>query len=196
MATRIIKTVDGMEHLGNSSDFTDYHSHVEYRDFSETKVIYRNNIIYDSIIRNWGETTMTPIKVGIATGIITFFLLWFSLNRLTVQAQSPEPETTETKLTVVDKTQQNQELQKWEQELQKLLAQSYIDPLTAYIDKYQGDKKRSPYVKRARTERKRRCENIEQSFQQKPKNYWTLAKLTKGYNYSCPKVVNRFAQSL
>jgi hypothetical protein len=194
MATRIIKTIDGMEHSGNSGDFTDYDNYIEYRDFSETKVIYRHNIIYDSIMRNWNETMMTPVKIGVVTGIITFLLLWFSLNRLAVHAQSPEPEIK--KPTPVVNNTQNQEHQKWEQELQKLFAQSYIDPFTNYIIKYQWDKKRASYVERARMERQRRCENIEKIFQKKPQNYKTLVQLTKGYNYSCPEVVTQFAQIL
>ncbi|EDN70994.1 hypothetical protein BGP_2997 [Beggiatoa sp. PS] len=215
MATRTIKTIDGTEHSGDSSDFTDYYSHVEYRDASETKIIYLNNIVSDSTVKNWSETMM-PLKIGVMAGIITFLLLLFVLNKFSnnVQAQLPTAEKEKTTQVVPGKSEQiaknetqkatknkthklEQELQKFlEQELDELLAQKYIDPLTNYIRQHQKDNLRKSYVQQVIKERNRRCAETEKRFQKQPKNARTLVKLTKGYNYSCPDVITQFAQRI
>jgi hypothetical protein len=89
-----------------------------------------------------------------------------------------------------------QQEQKQEQELQHLFAQPRIDPLTDAINGHEGDNTRMLYVQRLKTERAKRCSEIERRFQIQPKNNRTLAKLTKGYNYSCPDVITRFAQRI
>lgn len=83
-----------------------------------------------------------------------------------------------------------------EQEVQNLLNQEYIDPLTQYIEKYRRNKKKSHHVQEIIAERDRRCAEIEKLYHQRQKNYVTLARLRKGYNYSCPDVVTKFAKSL
>jgi len=216
MATRTIKTIDGTEHSGDSSDFTDYYSHVEYRDASETKIIYLNNIVSDGTVKN-GSETMMPVKIGVMAGIITFLLLLFVLNKFSnnVQAQLPTAEKEKTTQVVPGKSEQiaknetqnaaknkthkleQEELQKLlEQDITELFAQKYIDPLTDYIIEHQDNTLRKSYVQRVIAERNRRCANIEKRFQKQPKNARTLVKLTKDYNYSCSEIVTRFAQRI
>jgi len=84
----------------------------------------------------------------------------------------------------------------FQRELQTLLDQSFIDPFTHYILQYQGDKNRAWYVQQAKTERENRCAKIEQNFQRRPKNCKYLAWLKRGYNFSCPQVVVKFAQNI
>jgi len=84
----------------------------------------------------------------------------------------------------------------FQRELQTLLDQSFIDPLTHYILQYQGDKDRAWYVQLAKTERENRCAKIEQNFQRRPKKCKYLAWLKRGYNFSCPQVVVKFAQNI
>ena len=84
----------------------------------------------------------------------------------------------------------------FERELQSLLDQAFIDPFTQYILQYQEDKDRSWYVQQAKTEREKRCANIERRFQRRPKNCATLAWLKRGYNYSCPQVVVKFGEKI
>ena len=84
----------------------------------------------------------------------------------------------------------------FERELQSLLDQAFIDPFTQYILQYQEDKNRAWFVQQAKTEREKRCANIEQNFQRRPKNCATLAWLKRGYNYSCPQVVVKFGENI
>ncbi len=84
----------------------------------------------------------------------------------------------------------------FERELQSLLDQAFIDPFTQYILQYQEDKNRAWFVQQAKTEREKRCANIEQNFQRRPKNCATLAWLKRGYNYSCPQVVVKFVENI
>jgi hypothetical protein len=84
----------------------------------------------------------------------------------------------------------------FERELQTLFDQVYIDPLTEYILKYQGDKNRARYIERAKIERTNRCAEIEKKFLQRGKNCKHLAWLKRGYNFSCPEVVVRFGRNL
>ena len=79
-------------------------------------------------------------------------------------------------------------------EFERLLDQQYIDPLTDYISNNRNDPSKLKYVKRLTLEKRKRCEEIRQLFQKKDKENRTLIRLEQGYRYSCPKVVNEFAE--
>ena len=96
-------------------------------------------------------------------------------------------------LATIRATQNHAELK---QEVQNLLNQKYIDPLTKYIEKYRFDDFKSRYVSTLKTEREQRCVAIEKRYQKMKKDSTTLAQLKSGYNYSCPQVVANFAESL
>ncbi len=83
-----------------------------------------------------------------------------------------------------------------EQEIQHLLNQPYLDPLTKYIEKHRLNKAKAPYVKKIKAERDRRCNDIDQRYRNMKKSYATFMKLKKGYGYSCPLVISGFADRL
>ncbi|OQW95307.1 MAG: hypothetical protein BWK79_02905 [Beggiatoa sp. IS2] len=78
-------------------------------------------------------------------------------------------------------------------EVQALLHQKYIDPLTKYVEIYQNDKSRFDHVQTVRIERDKRCLQIAKRYAVMEKTAINLAQLREGYNYSCPRVVSDFA---
>lgn len=83
-----------------------------------------------------------------------------------------------------------------EKELQALLAQPWIDPLTDYIKQHQGDAARKSVVARLLTERERRCNQVDQRYVQRDKTADALTKYRAGYGYSCPQQVQAFAEQV
>ena len=284
MANRTIKTIDGTEHSGNRSAFTDYDNYVEYKNRLTQTKIYNSMIIFDSV-----TMTLTDIALKIAwliSLLMTSFLLssWVIIpnegedkHRAEVISSPLPPEKHENlgsssiegednsradstpsllppkkpedlgsssiegeDNSCADSTPKILPPEKpkdlgspckgqpkfrlkstprilrrdpvenagdvitpnpsiyplFERELQSLLDQAFIDPFSQYILQYQGDKNRAWFVQQAKTEREKRCANIEQNFQRRPKNCATLAWLKRGYNYSCPQVVVKFVENI
>jgi len=300
MANRTIKTIDGTEHSGNRSAFTDYDNYVEYKNRLTQTKIYNSMIIYDSV-----TTTLDEIAVKTVWFIILLTLIAASIfisiegkENLRVEfisSSSASPSSsTSSGNTSSEQTEKSEHLDNgsevmpnegedkegvnatsgllppekpedlgsssiegednsradstpkilppekpedlgspckglpkfrlkstprilrrdpvenggdvitpnpsiyplFERELQSLLDQAFIDPFTQYILQYQEDKNRAWFVQQAKTEREKRCANIEQNFQRRPKNCATLAWLKRGYNYSCPQVVVKFGENI
>ncbi len=239
MPTRTIKTVDGTEHSGNRSAFTDYDNYVEYKHRLTQTKIYNNMIIYDCV-----ATTLTDIAVR-TVWLITLLMASFLLSSWVIISSEVEGKhdvkviSSPSISTSSENTEKHERLYSgsevmpnegedkdrvkstprilppeplenrgdvitpkssihtfFQRELQTLLDQSFIDPLTHYILQYQGDKDRAWYVQLAKTERENRCAKIEQNFQRRPKNGKYLAWLKRGYNFSCPQVVVKFAENI
>ncbi len=83
-----------------------------------------------------------------------------------------------------------------EKELQALLAQPWIDPLTDYIKQHQGDAARTSVLARLLTERERRCNQVDQRYAQGDKTADALTRYRAGYGYSCPQQVQAFAEQV
>ncbi len=83
-----------------------------------------------------------------------------------------------------------------EKELQALLAQPWIDPLTDYIKQHQGDAARKSVLVRLLTERERRCHQVDQRYAQGDKTADALSRYRAGYGYSCPQQVQAFAEQV
>lgn len=84
------------------------------------------------------------------------------------------------------------------QEIDALLQQKYIDPLTRFIQRYAGND--MPEVKkqvaRLRLEREKRCGEVARIYEGRPKTVAMLKRLSAGYTLSCPRVVEEFAQQI
>jgi TPR repeat protein len=83
-----------------------------------------------------------------------------------------------------------------ELEVQKLLRQKQIDPLTKYIEIHQNNKNQFDNVQMVRIERDKRCAQIAKRYQKMEKTAENLNQLREGYNYSCPRVVSDFAATV
>lgn len=79
------------------------------------------------------------------------------------------------------------------EEVQALFAQQYIDPLTSYLEEHKGDTARAKELAAIRQERDKRCNAIAQSYSKRDRTEDNLATIRKGYQYSCPRVVDEFA---
>lgn len=81
-------------------------------------------------------------------------------------------------------------------ETRALLQQPRIDPITGYLEKHCAGKNSSAYksacqkLTQARTQR---CDKVEKRYQSGEKNKQQVKKLRRGYQRSCPDVVERFA---
>lgn len=83
-----------------------------------------------------------------------------------------------------------------EQEVQHLLQQEFIDPLTKYIEENRWNEVRAEHVATIRAERDRRCAKVAEFYQTQKPTPLIVKQLKKGYQYSCPEVVAQFAQNL
>ena len=79
-------------------------------------------------------------------------------------------------------------------EVQALFDQQYIDPLTEYVRQHAGDSDYAPYLDIVRAERSERCSAIARRYAARAANTSTLQRLKRGYNLSCPAVVEAFAE--
>ncbi|MEH6565531.1 MAG: tetratricopeptide repeat protein [Halopseudomonas sp.] len=79
-------------------------------------------------------------------------------------------------------------------EVQRLFDQGYIDPLTRYIQQHDGDADYAPYLEVVRAERSERCSVVASRYAAETADPATLGRLKRGYNLSCPEVVDNFAQ--
>lgn len=80
-----------------------------------------------------------------------------------------------------------------QRELAALFEQPYIDPLTRYLEEHGKDASHTEDLSRVRKERDRRCGAVAMRYRETPATTSTLAKLERGYRYSCPRVVDVFA---
>lgn len=81
-------------------------------------------------------------------------------------------------------------------EVKLLFAQPYIDPLTRYLAEHKNDKSRASVLPTVLKEREQRCQEIAKRYDSRDKTKANLNRLTRGYNFSCPKVVSNFAQQV
>ncbi len=81
-------------------------------------------------------------------------------------------------------------------EVKLLFAQPYIDPLTRYLAEHKNDKNRASVLPTVLKERDQRCQEIAKRYESRDKTKANLSRLTRGYNFSCPKVVSNFAQQV
>ncbi len=79
-------------------------------------------------------------------------------------------------------------------EVEALFNQQYIDPLTKYLNAHANDADYAPYVSLVREERQQRCSVIADRYAVQAPSQDALQRLKGGYNFSCPDVVNAFAQ--
>lgn len=79
-------------------------------------------------------------------------------------------------------------------EVAELLEQPTIDPLTRYLERHGAA--RSALVDRVRAERDKRCTVIADSYAGRDKTAANQEKLDSGYRYSCPGVVQAFAEQV
>jgi len=77
-----------------------------------------------------------------------------------------------------------------------LFEQPYIDPLTDYLKKNQNKAELRDTLARIKAEKEKRCADIAVRYQQRDKTQTNLDKLRSAYQYSCPHVVEAFAQLL
>lgn len=191
MAIRTIKMVDGTKFSGSDSNFTDYDGFIKYGGLFGWTIIYQDMVIYDttrmSLVEFFHQVATNLIEFfrKVMIGIIAITLVWLIVVWGNGSFASFDNSPLTKKSARVE-----------ERTLQRLFEQSYIDPLTRYIHKHKQDKAREPYVLRVENERQKRCARIEKKVRLWQKTRANLAKLKSGYNYSCPKVVSKFARSL
>lgn len=78
-------------------------------------------------------------------------------------------------------------------EVDKLLAQPYIDPLTDFITAHATDPEQGEAVARLKAERLKRCDEVAKRYETRDTTRIWLNRLRQGYGYSCPDVVEAFA---
>lgn len=81
-------------------------------------------------------------------------------------------------------------------ELKRLFDQSYIDPLTRYLRRYENDESRAAQVAQVRLEQQLRCEAVAKRYRTYPASEQTLQRYRAGYSFSCPQQVEAFALGL
>jgi len=84
----------------------------------------------------------------------------------------------------------------YDSEVEVLLAQPYIDPLTDYINQHIDDEDRAEPLRQISAARKMRCQAIADKYASRPLTDESLNRYQAGYNYSCPKHVEAFALKL
>lgn len=84
----------------------------------------------------------------------------------------------------------------YDDEVEALLAQPYIDPLTDYINQHNDDEDRAEPLRQISAARKIRCQEIANKYATRPLTQESLNRYQAGYNYSCPKQVEAFALRL
>ncbi len=77
-------------------------------------------------------------------------------------------------------------------EVARLLAQPYIDPLTDYLQAHAEDPSRRAAVEQIQAERTARCDAVAVRYETRDTTRIWLNRLRKGYAYSCPDLVETF----
>lgn len=114
-------------------------------------------------------------------------LLCILLVACPVQEEAAPAQAAKASLTIDDKD-------RIEAELQALLAQTNIDPISRYIETHQTDAAYQAAIQQLRKERKKRCAEVEKIYAGREKNSANLDRLQKAYQYSCPQLVADFAR--
>ncbi len=81
-------------------------------------------------------------------------------------------------------------------DVQRLLAQKNIDPITRYIEAHSSDTDHPQVIKQLRDEREKRCRQIAKVYAEREKNMNNLNRLQQAYQYSCPQLVANFARTV
>ncbi len=80
-----------------------------------------------------------------------------------------------------------------DEEVSALFAQPYIDPLTRYLEERSDDDRFAAQLARVAEERGRRCEEVADTYADRAATLDNLQRMRRGYLYSCPTEVQRFA---
>lgn len=86
-----------------------------------------------------------------------------------------------------------QDQQHFQAEVDALIGQPLIDPLTRYLEEHAGDDARADYLARLASERDSRCQAIAKRHAGEAPTPQNLQRLQRGYLYSCPGEVKAFA---
>ncbi|MDP2195001.1 MAG: tetratricopeptide repeat protein [Rhodocyclaceae bacterium] len=89
--------------------------------------------------------------------------------------------------------QGRQDQQRFQAEVDALMGQPLIDPLTRYLEEHSGDEARVDYLAKLASERDSRCQAIAKRYAGEAANQQNLQKMQRGYLYSCPGEVKAFA---
>lgn len=81
-------------------------------------------------------------------------------------------------------------------EIQALLQQPYIDPLTDYLRENRKDPVHQAYLARIAKLRDQRCGTVAARFEKRDLSVEVLTRFRSGYQYSCPDQVDAFAARL
>lgn len=84
----------------------------------------------------------------------------------------------------------------FDQEVEPLFDQPYIDPLTEYLLKYGDDPSRKAQLEQVRQERERRCSAVALRYKTDEISEAGLALYRRGYNFSCPEDVAAYEARL
>ncbi|WP_296220311.1 tetratricopeptide repeat protein [Pseudomonas sp. UBA2684] len=84
----------------------------------------------------------------------------------------------------------------YDREIAALFEQPRIDPLSHYLEQHNNDESRARHLRRVLEERERRCENIAGEYAAQAKTAANLSRFSRGYDYSCPAQVQRFAEQI
>lgn len=80
-----------------------------------------------------------------------------------------------------------------DREIEALFAQSYIDPLSKYLEQHSGDERFAAQLARVAAERSQRCDAIGHTYSEREASRDNLHRMRRGYLYSCPGEVQIFA---
>jgi TPR repeat protein len=83
--------------------------------------------------------------------------------------------------------------ERFQAEVDALLGQPLIDPLTRYLEQHSGDEARATYLAKVAGERDSRCQVIAKRYAGEAANPQNLQRMQRGYLYSCPGEVKAFA---
>ncbi len=81
-------------------------------------------------------------------------------------------------------------------ELASLFDQPYIDPLTEYLQRHDGDPEQADQLAQVRRERDRRCRVIAGQYRDEPLTEAALQRYRAGYSFSCPAQVADYEAAL
>lgn len=121
--------------------------------------------------------------------------VWLCLPLLACQvSEEKPPEVPQPLPTVAPVTEPSPPKAEDDAEVKALFAQKLIDPLTQYLEKYQGKTDKQQHLALVREERDQRCEKIAAWYAKKAATEENLQRLKGGYAYSCLPLVESFAQ--
>ncbi|MDO6442834.1 tetratricopeptide repeat protein [Marinobacter sp. 2_MG-2023] len=83
-----------------------------------------------------------------------------------------------------------------DQEVRPLFEQPYIDPLTEYLRRHEGDSTKTAQLDQVRQERERRCAAVALRYNKDEISETGLALYRRGYGFSCPQDVAAYEARL